>query len=137
MSMTAEQSEAPALTGEHQPRPAGHERVDDRGRLVEVLNEGTWRSVLTGTMKAGAIMGNHYHKHTVVYFYLLGGSAMVRTVHVESGRRDELSLRPGSGVFLPVMESHAIQFIEPSSFIMLKSRPYDPKEPDTYRFPVT
>lgn len=118
------------------PRGPGFARVDERGTFIEVLNEGPWHCVLTGTMKRGAVMGNHYHKQTVVYVYLIDGTAIVRTVDVESGRRDELVLTAGNGLRLPTMHSHAIRFTESSSFILLKSRPYDAQQPDTYPFPV-
>lgn len=118
-------------------RMSAYVRTDKRGVLSEVINQGVWRSVLTGQMNQGAVLGNHYHKWTEVYFHLLTGQAIVRTADVKNGRRDELVLSPNMGVFLPAMESHAIRFTRKSNFIMLKSEPYDDKQPDTYPFPVT
>jgi dTDP-4-dehydrorhamnose 3,5-epimerase-like enzyme len=107
-------------------------RQDDRGQLTEIINEGHWRAVLTGKMKRGAVMGNHYHKKTLVYFHLLTGHAVVRTVHVSTGRRDEVGLAAGTGITLKTFESHAICFLEPSTFLLLKSEPYNPDDADTY-----
>jgi hypothetical protein len=113
------------------------ERADERGILREVLNEGTWESVLCGTMTPGAIMGNHYHKQTLVFYFLTRGCAQVRTLHTQTGERSEFLLRANEGVLLKPDESHAITYLEESDFLLLKSRRYDPADADTYPFPVT
>jgi dTDP-4-dehydrorhamnose 3,5-epimerase-like enzyme len=112
------------------------QRSDARGLFQEVLNEGRWESIITGRMRAGAVLGNHYHKHTLVFFFLLGGAADVRTVHVETGARDAFTLGANEGVILRTDESHAITFSEEGDFLLLKSAKYDPAAPDTYHFPV-
>lgn len=112
------------------------ERTDSRGVFRELLNEGTWESLLTGTMNAGAVMGNHYHRHTRIYFYLASGAVRIRTIHVETGARDTFRLAAGQAVILQTDESHAIEFVESSSFIMLKSRRYRLDDPDTYPYDV-
>jgi hypothetical protein len=112
------------------------ERNDARGQFQEVLTSGTWESLIRGRMKAGAAIGDHYHEKTTIFFYLSSGSARVRTIHVETGRRDDFSLAGGQGVMLSVKESHLIRFLEESEFIMLKSLRYNPADPDTFSFPV-
>ncbi len=112
------------------------ERKDERGAFQEVLNGGRWEALIRGNMKPGAVMGNHYHKRTLVFFYLVDGLAKIKTVHVESGATDEFQLSSGNGVILRINESHAIRFLKESEFIMLKSEKYDSNDPDTYRFLV-
>jgi quercetin dioxygenase-like cupin family protein len=112
------------------------ERTDERGAFQEVLNEGRWEALIRGSMKPGAVMGNHYHKHTVIFFYLTAGAATIKTVNVETGETDEFQLKQGEGATLRINESHAIRFLKESEFIMLKSQKYDPDDPDTYRFPI-
>lgn len=112
------------------------ERTDERGVFREVLNDGQWQALICGRMNADAVMGNHYHKKTVIFFYVTKGSVRVRTVHVETSARDEFLLTANQGVLLGVNESHAIAFREESEFVMLKSLRYDPQDPDTYPFPV-
>jgi len=111
-------------------------RTDDRGMFVEVLNDGTWQALVSGRMNPEAVMGNHYHRKTVVFFFLATGAARIKTVNVETAEKDDFMLRGGQGVVLKVNESHSIRFQELSDFIMLKSQRYDPAEPDTYQFPV-
>ncbi len=111
-------------------------RSDQRGTLTEVLNDGHWESLLTGSMTPGAVMGNHYHNETLVFFFLVQGVAAVRTVNVATQARDSFMLTSGQGVILHTGESHVIEFVQPSDFIMLKSLRYDPANPDTFHYPV-
>ncbi len=112
------------------------ERSDERGKFQEVLNDGRWEALIRGSMKPGAVIGNHYHRHTVIFFYVTAGSVRIKTMHVETAETDEFRLKSGEGAILSVNESHAIHFLEDSEFIMLKSQKYDSNDPDTYRFPV-
>jgi dTDP-4-dehydrorhamnose 3,5-epimerase-like enzyme len=120
----------------HEILTPGFERNDARGLFQEVLNDGRWESLITGRMNADAIMGNHYHKKTVIFFYISSGSVQIKTVDVDSGERDAFSLHGGQGVMLHTNESHSIRFLEESGFIMLKSLRYDPADPDTFAYPV-
>lgn len=120
----------------HEILKPAFERNDSRGQFQEILNEGTWQSLIRGRMKAGATMGDHYHKKTTIFFYVSSGSVVIRTIHVETGRRDAFDLVAGQGVILRVNESHVIRFLEESEFIMLKSLSYNPSDPDTFTFPV-
>ncbi|MFN2387199.1 MAG: hypothetical protein ABR576_13105 [Thermoanaerobaculia bacterium] len=120
----------------HRVVTPGFERRDDRGVFREVLNGFAAQTLVTGTMRHGAVMGNHYHRKTRVFFYLTRGGASVRTIHVETGARDEVALGENQGVFLEPNESHAIRFLAESEFVMLKTLPYDPEDSDTYEFPV-
>ncbi len=113
-----------------------YERNDERGVLRELLTDGTWETILTGEMRAGAVMGNHYHRLTQVYFYLLSGGARIRTIGVDNGERDDFALAANEAVLLKSGESHSITFLQDSQFILLKSRRYDPNNSDTYAYAV-
>jgi quercetin dioxygenase-like cupin family protein len=111
-------------------------RRDERGALSEIITGFPSQALLAGRMKAGAVMGNHYHRRTRVFFFLQSGAAGIRTVHVATGARDAFQLAAGQGVVLEPNESHAISFTAESEWLMLKSEAYDPADPDTYRLPV-
>ena len=113
-----------------------HVRRDARGELREVVNGFPAKALLAGRMNAGAVMGNHYHRRTRVFFFLQSGKATVRTVHAETGARDSFELAAQQGVVLEPNESHAIAFEAPSDWLMLKSEAYDPADPDTFPLPV-
>lgn len=111
-------------------------RVDARGTLHEVVNAGTWKSVLCGRMKRHAVIGNHYHTQTDVFVFLTLGRAEVTCVNPRTGRRRRATLRRLEGILLPAGTAHALRFTAPSAFVMLKSRRYDQKRPDTFSYPV-
>jgi hypothetical protein len=112
------------------------EREDARGTFQEILNDGHWEALIRGLMKAGSVMGNHFHRRTLIFFHLTSGTARIKTINVETLETDEFLLSRGQGVLLKTNESHAIRFLEESDFIMLKSLRYNPEDPDTYAFPV-
>ena len=111
-------------------------RTDERGTFLEVLNDGHWESLICGQMHGGAVMGNHYHRKTEIFFFLTKGSARIDVIHVETGKHRRLSLEANHGVLFKTFESHAIHFLEESEFIMLKSLRYNPGDPDTFQHPV-
>jgi quercetin dioxygenase-like cupin family protein len=120
----------------HEPITPSFNRTDDRGTFQEILNGGHWEALIRGAMKPGAVMGNHFHRKTVIFFYLTSGSVQIKTVHVDNGETDSFRLIAGQGTVLKTDESHAIRFLEESEFIMLKSLKYDAQDPDTYPYPV-
>lgn len=112
------------------------ERRDERGVFRELLSGFPAGNVVCGEMSRGAVMGNHYHRRTRVFFYVLSGRAAVATIDVESGAIERFRLEANEGVFLEPGESHAVRFLVDSQFLMLKSEPYDPADPDTIPYPV-
>ncbi|MBI4965823.1 MAG: hypothetical protein HY913_21275 [Desulfomonile tiedjei] len=120
----------------HEVQPATFERNDERGLFREILNEGQWEALIAGRMNPQAVIGNHYHKKTVIFFHISNGAARIKTINVDTGAKDDFLVQSGQGVILPTNESHAIRFLEESDFLMLKSVKYDPADPDTFDFPV-
>lgn len=111
-------------------------RTDARGALHELMNGGAWKSVLFGRMKRRAVMGRHFHKRTVVLFFLTRGRAEVRCVNARTARKRRVTLRAMQGLRLPAWTAHTIRFLAPSEFVMLKSRRYHPARPDTFPYPA-
>jgi mannose-6-phosphate isomerase-like protein (cupin superfamily) len=120
----------------HEILTPAYEREDDRGIFREIFNGFEGRTLAWGRMRSGAVMGNHFHRRTRVFFCILSGSAEIETVAVETGERDAFPLAAGQAVILEPGESHAIRYREESEFLMAKSQPYDPKDPDTFPHPV-
>ena len=116
--------------------PPSFVRQDDRGTFIDVVAGGRWETVITGKMKAGAVLGNHYHKLTEMFFFVAEGRCRVDLECVRAGRRWCVEVSSGQGLHLHSFESHAIRFDVESTFILLKSRAYDPADPDTYEHPV-
>ena len=114
----------------------GFERNDDRGLFREITNSGEWRAVNWARMLPGSSLGNHYHKKATMFFYLISGSAHIKTVDINSGDRDEFELCGGQGVIFPPLESHIIVFDRESEVLMLKSESFDPANPDICHYTV-
>lgn len=104
--------------------------------FLEIVNGFESKTAVWGRMRAGAVLGNHFHKQTRVFFFLASGSARVSTIHVETGEKDSFPLDAGQACYFEVNESHSVHFTEDGDFVMLKSRAYDPSNPDTYPHPV-
>ncbi|HUU82452.1 MAG TPA: hypothetical protein VM243_03005 [Phycisphaerae bacterium] len=124
------------MSADATPTPATFSRRDERGTFIEIINRGPWETVITGEMSSGAIIGNHYHKITELFFFLTGGHCRVDIECIRTGRRRHVPLSAGRGVHLHTFEAHAIRFSAPSTFILLKSHAFDPEQPDTYDHPV-
>ena len=111
-------------------------RKDKRGTFIEALNDIGWENVSYGSMKKGAVMGNHYHKETLLFFYITKGAAKIDIINVKSKVVESFILKAHQGVIFKPNHSHAIRFLELSNFVMGKSLKYDPINPDTYPFTV-
>jgi len=111
-------------------------RRDERGLFVEVVNEGPWETVIHGSMRKGAHLGNHYHRECRAFFYLLSGRAEVkiRLIFNEESVTTELGCM--EGVVLRPYETHMIRFLEDSDFLLLKSYRYRDEEPDIFPYDV-
>ena len=120
----------------HEVVEASFKRQDARGTFIEATNRGPWQGVIYGRMKAGAVLGHHYHKQAVLLFFVTSGVAEVSFVHAQTGERDALRLEAGQGVRIEAFESHAVRFLSESEFLMLKSVAFDAKAPDIYELRV-
>ena len=111
-------------------------RNDERGTFIEALNDSEWANVSYGSMKKGAVMANHYHKKTQVFFYITKGAVKVDIINVYNKELSTFNLKVNEGVIFKPNYSHAIRFLQPSTFVMGKSIKYDEHSPDTYPFVV-
>jgi len=111
------------------------ERIDDRGRFIELLNQHSWESLIIGNMKNGAEMGHHYHNHTILYFYLLSGVVHIKTLNLKNNKKLEYDLKQGQAFIFKPEEVRVITYKTNSQFIILKSPRYDPNNPDLIDYP--
>jgi quercetin dioxygenase-like cupin family protein len=112
-------------------------RRDARGTFEELVNTGRWESLISGRMAQGAVMGNHYHDHTIVFFYLLEGQSHIITVDVRTKARHEYDIQAGQGFVFRPSEARAIIHREDVRFLLLKSHRFDPTAPDLIDYPVS
>lgn len=107
---------------------------DERGKIIDILEKEIIESITFISSKKGAVRGNHYHKKSVQYVFVLKGSLKV-VVQRGKGKIETAIIKSGDLVFTPPMEKHAFLALEDSEFIAFTRGPRGGKsyEKDTYR----
>lgn len=111
--------------------------TDHRGSITDILGREEIDYVTLITSKSGVVRGNHYHKKTYQWVYVLSGS--VRAYSKFPGRDAESELlEPGDLILNEPLEVHALQSLTDSSFIVLTRGPRggEDYEDDTFRVDV-
>ena len=107
---------------------------DSRGLIVDLLENKKINSVAFITQKKGKIRGNHYHKKTIQWNYLLKGKILLVTQKKNSPIK-KIILNVGDIVVTEKNEKHAIKALKNSEFLVFTQGPRGGKdyEKDTYR----
>lgn len=107
---------------------------DARGQITDILENEIIENVTIISSKRGAIRGNHYHKKTVQYGFVLKGSLKLLT-QMPGKKIETVLIGPGDLVFTPPMERHALVALEDSELLVLTRGPRGGEnyEKDTYR----
>ena len=107
---------------------------DHRGVISDILVKEKIDYVTIIYNKKGAIRGNHFHKETIQFLYVLEGSILVASQ--KKGKEvEEKVLKEGSLLFNEARESHAIKSLEDSKLLILTRglRGGKDYETDTYK----
>lgn len=108
--------------------------VDERGEITDIIDGDNVNSITLITSKKGAVRGNHYHKQTIQYLYLIEGKLVYYT-QFEDNEIEKTILLKGSFVKTPQNVKHAFKALEDSIFIACCSglRAGKQYEEDTFR----
>ena len=107
---------------------------DHRGVISDILVKEKIDYVTIIYNNKGAIRGNHYHKETIQFLYVLEGSILVASQ--KKGKEvEEKVLKKGSLLFNEAREAHAIKSLEDSKLLILTRglRGGKDYETDTYK----
>ena len=107
---------------------------DARGYIIDILqNEPVEHATIITSLK-GAVRGNHYHKDSVQYAYLLSGRLQVLAQMPGKEVESEI-LETGDLLVNVPLERHALIALEDSVFVVLTRGPRGGTqyESDTYR----
>ena len=107
---------------------------DERGQISDILENETIDYVTLITSKKGAIRGNHYHKKTIQYTFVLKGK--LKLLAQMPGEEIETAItKPGDLAVDPPMQKHAVVALEDSEYIVFTRGPRGGRnyEQDTYR----
>ena len=100
----------------------------DHRRSLSQLVTADLKQVNLYEANKGAILGNHYHKITHEYFYILKGSFMldINKKRQVIGRGDFFVVEPE--------ERHTLECLSlTGSFLTFLTKPYSKEETDTYK----
>jgi quercetin dioxygenase-like cupin family protein len=107
---------------------------DSRGLIIDLLEKKKINSITFITQKKGKIRGNHYHKKTIQWNYLLKGKILLVA---QKGNHPikKIILKVGDIVVTEKNEKHAIKALKNSEFLVFTQGPRGGKdyEKDTYR----
>lgn len=107
---------------------------DERGAIIDVLKNEMVEYATIITSRKGAVRGNHYHKDTCQYLYVLDGKLRV-VIQMPGDEKQEAVLEAGDLVVNAPLERHAFEAIEDTTFLVLTRGPRGGEnyEKDTYR----
>ena len=107
---------------------------DKRGIIIDLLEKKNINAITYITQKKGKIRGNHLHKKTIQWNYLLKGKLKLVTKKKNS-RKKKIILSKGDLVKTFKNEAHAIQALKNSEFLVFTQGPRGGKEyeNDTFR----
>jgi len=110
---------------------------DERGVIIDILTKAPVEYATLITSRKGAVRGNHYHKDTIQYLYVLEGRLRV-VVQMSGEKPEEAILERGDLVVNAPHERHAFEAITDASFLVLTRGPRGGEnfEQDTFRLDV-
>lgn len=107
---------------------------DQRGKIVDLIEKENINAVTYITFSKGAVRGNHYHKETYQYNYVVSGKIKLFT-QMEGEALKETILSKGDFALTVPYEKHALQAMEESELLVFTRGPRGGKEyeSDTFR----
>ena len=107
---------------------------DNRGIITDIIVKERIDYVTIITNKKGAVRGNHYHKETIQFLYVLEGSILVAS-KFKGKDLEKKVLKVGSLLFNEANEWHALKSLEDSKLLILTRglRGGKDYESDTYK----
>lgn len=104
-------------------------REDTRGRLVGLINEGSWEEFNYLETQAGQVRGNHYHRDTWEVFFIIEGEIEVVT-QIPGQVETSMTLHPGDVLMIEPGERHTFHCITTTRWINALSKRFEQDNPD-------
>jgi quercetin dioxygenase-like cupin family protein len=107
---------------------------DNRGEITDLLQKENINAVTHITIKKGAVRGNHYHKKTIQWNYVLSGKLKLVT-QFKGKKKKSIIMNKGDLIASEPMESHALVGVTNCEFLVFTKGPRGGKEyeNDTFR----
>lgn len=110
---------------------------DDRGAIMDLVEGANINAVTFISFKKGAVRGNHYHKRTTQWNYVIKGKIKL-VAQVGDEPKEEAILEKGGFAVTEPMEKHALVGVEDSEMLVFTQGPRGGKEyeSDTFRLEI-
>ena len=108
---------------------------DERGYIQDLVTNQKLDAITIITMRKGSQRGNHYHKLTTQWTYVLSGSVKLASSEVGSEKIDSEILMAGELAISVPLVSHGLLALDDSEILIITKGPragFD-YETDTYR----
>ena len=107
---------------------------DSRGTITDIVEQIDFNGATIISSKAGSIRGNHYHKESVQYIYVLAGKMISRSKKMGE-KLTEVVVQRGDLISHEKYEAHMFEALEDTTFLVLSSglRTGKDYEKDTFR----
>lgn len=107
---------------------------DERGSITDIVEQVDFNGATIIRSKAGSVRGNHFHKKTIQYVYVLSGK-MKCLAQKPQQKVMMVIVEPGDLVSHDLFEAHSFEALEDTLFLVLSSglRTGKDYEKDTYR----
>ena len=79
---------------------------DKRGKIIDILENEKINAITLITIKKGAVRGNHYHKKTYQWNYIVSGK--MQLVTLKNKKKKTITLSPGDIAVTKPGEAHAL-----------------------------
>jgi quercetin dioxygenase-like cupin family protein len=111
---------------------------DKRGVIKDVLVNMPMDTITYIESKAGAVRGNHYHKKSIQYDYIIDGEMISVSRDGFNGKTTRKKVSAGDLVLHPKNNHHAYKAIKDSKFISVTKGPRRGKdyEKDVFRLDI-
>lgn len=108
--------------------------TDERGEITDVVEGEVFDSLTVITSAKGAVRGNHYHKETTQYTYILEGRCRYYSQKPGAAVEQAIAVK-GDLVVSPPLESHAFESLEDAVLLAFCKGPRagTQYETDTFR----
>lgn len=108
---------------------------DKRGKIIDLIEKEKIHAITYITIKKNAVRGNHYHKKTIQWNYVLSGKLKLIS-QFKGKKKKSILMKKGDLVFTEPWESHALVGVSNEcEFLVFTNGPRGGKEyeSDTYR----
>jgi oxalate decarboxylase/phosphoglucose isomerase-like protein (cupin superfamily) len=107
---------------------------DARGSIADILEDELIEHVSILTTVRGSVRGNHYHRETYQWVYIVSGKLRYVT-HTDGGPALAGVVRAGDVLMTGPMESHAMEALEDTTMVVMTRGPRGGREyeSDTFR----